>query len=1158
MNYTHTNTVGGQCPSLFRRFAGLLVTLLSVAAMAATASAQTATITGRVINQGTGEYLKYAQVQVVGTDKSAVTEEGGVYAITGVPAGEIKLSASYTGLDSQEVTVTVPAEGTITQDFSMATADYGDTIKLGTFSVSGAREGNAKAIVEQRVALNLKTVVAADAFGDVSEGNVGEFLKLLPGVSVDYVDNDARSTRIRGLPPKYNTTTMDGHPFANAASSSISTGRQLELEQVSMAAMDTIESTKTPTPDMMTPNLAGNVNAVSKSAFNQKGRSIKYQASVNFNQWNINLKESKGWDNTDHYKALPGGKIEWVDTFFDGKLGMVASLNHSGAFAEQRIIIGTVGWDGDANNNATEMPKVSQWNFQHGLKPTWRDSMLLNFDYKVSDDLKLSLRTNYGYYRSEFYNRNWLVNAGGNAANTFTPTASTTDDPTFGTNNMTQSDLDGATQTQVYARYVAQPVYTNTVSTTGTSPWTVRTNANVGSNQYARVLGSNQRKSGGTFIINPAVSWKKDDLKIDAGASYSQAKNAYTSGQDGYFSLVQADMRGVSWEYYRPSDDKVIINQLNTVATLPTSGSGTTASLQSNTGSFFDLGNYQTGGQVNNERRNSKDQMWTGNFDAEYNLSGWSIPTTFKVGAAHSLEVRDIHNFQARWTMSLTTGATSTTRVNLQDFNEAFRGGVGDVSDITGRRGKTPAPDKWTLFNLFQASGNTDPLSLAANGPFQAQAGTNLRALLQNDVDLREKISAAYVMATVKPMKNLSIIGGLRFEKTSTTGRSFDDKGSNATLLALGYTTTQVFNTTGAGGMTTTAKTAAGVTLSTQRVLRGSNLGNTAINTDEAIDYIYYRYGSRISRTNEYNNVLPSLQGRYQITKNFIARAAFYGSLLRPDFQSVVGGVTASESSDATYYNFSINNTKLKPETARNYDLSLEYYFEPVGLVSATIFYKDIKDIQINQPGVTTASADPDIVAQIRDAGYSDADINNSNSRTSSTINGPKTSIKGFELSYSQELSFLPSIWKGFGVTANYSHYMPEEERLWALVPGAGDGMPLNSANLIIRYKQGKFAASVSTTWTDVRISGLGGMNIDANGNFTPTGTSNVNVTAYQSARTVVSTNVEYKFHRNATVYLGVNNLLNSPKFNYSEREVYTTRYGLYGASINVGVKGSF
>jgi len=1097
--------MGGPCPSVSRRLTGWLFAFLGFAALAVSAQAQTATVTGRVLNQATGDYLKYAQIQIVGSDQSTYSEEGGYYTLTNVPAGEVKLTATYTGLDTKNVTVTVPAEGVVRQDINLTTAEYGDVVKLDEVRVSGVREGNSKAIVIQKIALNFKMVIATDTFGDVAEGNVGEFLKLLPGISVDYVDNDVRSTRIRGLPPKYNTTTMDGHPIANAASSAIGTGRQLELEQVSMAALDIVENTKTPTPDMMTANLAGNVNAISKSAFDQRGRSIRYQGSVNFNQWNTSFDKTTGWDNNNHSKALFGGKVEWIDSFFSGKLGTVMSVAHSGAYAEQRIVIGSQIWDKNPDNNNVELPLLSSWNFQHGLKPTWRDSLLLNLDYKASNDLKLSLRTSYGYYRSEFYNRNWLANA-----NT---TGLTTYDAVTGVLLTTATNVGQINRTETAADSLG--------STTNSS---------------VRIAGSNQRKSGGTFITSPAVSWKHDNLKVDASASYSQAKNAYTSGQDGYFSLVQADMQKVSWHSERVADNNVVITQLNTTG--------------SNQGSIFDLANYNAAGSVNNERRNSKDQMWTVNGDVDIDLPNLKIPTKLKFGAADSLEVRDIGNFQAKWNMALggatvtnpniyspTNPATSSVgSINLANYRESFTGAVGTVTDINGVRSGTPAVDKWALFQLFQSYGNTDPLSGSNNGPFVAQAQANLRYLLQNHFNIKEDIQAAYAMATFKPTKRLSVVAGLRFEKTDTQGRAFDDKGDLATLAAIGINTS-----------TLTAGTT-GVPTSTAAV----NAANS-----NRFDYIYYRYGGRVTREKTYNTTLPVIQGRYQITNNFVARAAYYSSLLRPDFQSVIGGVSGADNGDGSY-TFTINNTSLKPETANNYDASLEYYFEPVGVFSVAVFYKDIKNIQITQPSIFFSAAPSEIQAQVAAAGYGASELSNPLNKFTTTINGPDTTLWGYELAYSQELSFLPGVLKGLGVTANFSHYEPKEVRIWPLVPNTGDGMALNQANLIGRYKIGKFKAQVTGTWTEKRISALAGLTLNPDGSFTKGTGTNSNMTSYLGRRWIISTSMEYELKRYATIFVGVNNIFNAAKYNYNERPVFTNRNGNYGASINVGVKGAF
>ena len=136
------------------------------------------------------------------------------------------------------------AGGTVTRDFDLRGTTFragarpaaGDTVvTLEKFVVSNEREGNAKAIMEQRAALNFKSVVASDNFGDVTGGNIGEFMKYMPGVVMDYVDADARAVRISGLDPKYAGVSVDGMRMATAASASFGgTSRQFEFEQASI------------------------------------------------------------------------------------------------------------------------------------------------------------------------------------------------------------------------------------------------------------------------------------------------------------------------------------------------------------------------------------------------------------------------------------------------------------------------------------------------------------------------------------------------------------------------------------------------------------------------------------------------------------------------------------------------------------------------------------------------------------------------------------------------------------------------------------------------------------------------------------------------------------------------------------------------------------
>lgn len=1053
-------------------FISLFLAVLALAWTNQSAHAQgaaTGTITGRVINAATRQYLKNAQVELLGSGQVATTEDGGVFTFRDVPAGEAKIAVTYTGLDRLEQTVLVPSGSTASQEFALKSSAYDDsTITMGKYVVSTEREGNAKAIVDQKHAVNVKTVIASDAFGDVAEGNVGEFLKLLPGITVDYVDADVRAVRVRGLPPKYASFTIDGHPVAASASSSIDTGRQFEFEQVSLATLDVVEVNKSPMADMMASNLSGNINTISKSALNSKGRVLKYSANVTINQYGFTLDKTLGWDNEKHYKALPGGSIEFSDTFLNGKLGLVAAANHSGSYAEQRIVIGSTIFDRNPNNNQTELPLVSQWNFQHGLKPTFRDSIVLNLDYKATDELSLSLRTSYNYYDAEFYNRNWLVNANttGMAFNA---------DGTL--NQASLTGISGMTERSAQSASAA---------------------ANNSALSYAGVQGSNFHKFGGTFIGSPSLTWKHDNLRLDTSVSYSQSRNSYDSGNDGFFSAVVARMPGFSWNYTIDGDTGVKIRQVTTAA--------------SNNVSVLDLANYTANATVNNETRRAKDQFWTANADFQVDMDKWKVPTKIKVGADTRLNVRDISNFNPQWVLN--TNPTTAGGINLGNYQEAFRPDIEQgtsITDLNGVTGKAPSPDKWRLYDLFQ-SGNTNPFATTASGAFTAAAPANFRNLLQNQFDIKETIFSTYAMGTLNPTRQLTLLGGLRYEQTESQGRAFDDIGHARASVLAGTTNTNDFG------------------------------------------YIYKRYGNRVTRTQKYDNLFPSAQIRYEPRKNLVVRGAYFSSILRPDFSSLAGGVSVTENSAVPPYTFNVRNTELKPETANNYDVQLEYYFEPVGVVSLGAFYKDIKKIQIQISSFIDPNAIP---TAISDLGYTASDIG-SNSTIVRRINGGDSSIWGLEANYQQELRFLPGALRGLGVTVNLTYVNPENENLFTAASG-GDGIAKYSANFILRYKYHKLSTQVSANWTDTRVTGLSGISIDSHGVTSPlAGVNNSNRYEYNYQRLVFGYNVNYAFTRYATVFLNINNFTNNPQFRYVERHPYTSRYGLYGATFNLGVKGNF
>lgn len=483
---------------LFARLRFVLPTLALVSVAATTASAQSSgSVTGRVVNEATGEYLRNAVVTVQGTTISAVAEAGGYYRLNGLPAGPTKLTVSYAGLEPQEISVEVPAGQSVTKDIALTNKGYADVVRLNQFVVSGAREGNAKAIMQQRVAVNTKKVISADAMGNVSEGNVGEFLKLMPGVAMDYVEADTRAMRVRGLNPKYSNVLFDGMQPASAGSSNVGTGRAFEFEQLSISSIETVELTKAPTPDQPS-SVAGTVNLRSKSAFDRRGRVISIMAGLSANSYYPDLDKSAGWDDEAHYKILPNVNLEFSDVFLGGKLGVIAGVSMSNTIAAQKHIwnFGPT-WNANGADNDTEVPVTNRWWFQDGPKPTSRGNYNLRLDYRLSDALTIYGRVDFTTYDARFYNRTMNLFALATA-----PGATFTD----------QTVTSGRIQTD--------------------------------SNQF-------MTKEGNTLILTSGGNYVKGNFSADLSLHYSRAKNWYGNLQHGHFTDFASQLTNVSWRMTR-------------------------------------------------------------------------------------------------------------------------------------------------------------------------------------------------------------------------------------------------------------------------------------------------------------------------------------------------------------------------------------------------------------------------------------------------------------------------------------------------------------------------------------------------------------------------------------------------------------------------------
>src|SRR5688500_15372944 len=321
-------------------FIGRLIATVLLLGFTVSASAQTAetgNIDGRVLNIGNNRYLNNAKVSVDGTTLTTYTNEFGEFRLTNVPVGQATVRTNYTGLDEAVSTVAVTAGQVAVLNVEMTSVSrYGTdkAVVLDTFTVQSQREyeGDALATNEQRFAPNVKVVMSSDSFGTINEGNPGEFLKYLPGITVDYVAADVRTVSVRGFAPNFTNVYWDGIRMTSSASGS--SNRIFEFEQVSINNPSRTEIIKLPTPDFPSDSLAGAVNFVSKNAFERRGAQFNYRLYLNGNDENLTLHKTPGPDSSKNYKILPNIDFDYTLPVND-RFGIVITGLSSNQYVEQ-------------------------------------------------------------------------------------------------------------------------------------------------------------------------------------------------------------------------------------------------------------------------------------------------------------------------------------------------------------------------------------------------------------------------------------------------------------------------------------------------------------------------------------------------------------------------------------------------------------------------------------------------------------------------------------------------------------------------------------------------------------------------------------------------------------------------------------------------------
>ena len=236
---------------------------------AARSTAPAGVLVGRVSNTSNGLYLQNVRVVVEGTNLETYTGEGGTYRFTGLPAGSTTVRVEYTGLTPQSKSINIQPGAAAQLDFEISLnrekkSGPQDVVQLDAFTVAGLQvSAEMMALNEQRNAPNIKNVIASDEYADGGEGNIGNFMRNIPGIDIGYSGGYPRTISIRGFPASGTLLMVDGGEIASSTANG--DGRHVEFDAFKMNNVDRVEVTKVPTPDLPANAQGGSVNVISKS-----------------------------------------------------------------------------------------------------------------------------------------------------------------------------------------------------------------------------------------------------------------------------------------------------------------------------------------------------------------------------------------------------------------------------------------------------------------------------------------------------------------------------------------------------------------------------------------------------------------------------------------------------------------------------------------------------------------------------------------------------------------------------------------------------------------------------------------------------------------------------------------------------------------------------
>jgi TonB-dependent receptor len=295
-------------------------------------------------------------------------------------------------------------------------------------------------------------------------------------------------------------------------------------------------------------------------------------------------------------------------------------------------------------------------------------------------------------------------------------------------------------------------------------------------------------------------------------------------------------------------------------------------------------------------------------------------------------------------------------------------------------------------------------------------------------------------------------------------------------------------------------------------------------------------------QSSSYFNALPSIQAQYQLEKNTNLRANFSQGIARPNIGDLVPTTTVDP--NASPKSVSEGNPNLKPTKATNYDILIEHYFQPLGVIQGGYFYKQLSD-PIYPTSTTIPLTDPNF------PGF----------KLLQSINGPNAHIQGMEVSLEQHFSFLPGFLSGLGLSANYSYTQSRVTFPSTFDGGRIDNAPLsrqapNTWNISPTYDKGRLSVRFAISHNDANIAFYNYTHVDAATDKDPIlGLKGPGGDVYFYAHTQYDIQGSYRVHKGLSLMASGLNLTNEVFGFYQGSGIYPIQREYYKPTVSFGFR---